>query len=135
VDAGVDGLTAINTVRALSIDIETGRPSLSNKYGGLSGGAIRPIALRCVYELREKFDIPIMGCGGVSTWEHAVQFFLAGANAVQVGTAALQTLNRFNSINFGILEYMEKKGVRNLDELVGVAHRNGGPLQTRRPTG
>jgi dihydroorotate dehydrogenase (NAD+) catalytic subunit len=126
VDAGADGLTAINTVRALSIDVESGKPALSNRYGGLSGGAIRPIALRCVYELREKFDVPIMGCGGVSTWEHAVQFFLAGANAVQVGTAALQTLARFNEINFGVLEYMERKGLKRLDELVGAAHRGRG---------
>jgi dihydroorotate dehydrogenase (NAD+) catalytic subunit len=126
VDAGADGLTAINTVRALSIDVESGKPALSNRYGGLSGGAIRPIALRCVYELREKFDVPIMGCGGVSTWEHAVQFFLAGANAVQVGTATLQSLTRFNSINFGVLEYMERKGLRHLDELVGAAHSKRG---------
>lgn len=136
VEAGADGLTAINTVRALAIDIETGKTSLSNRYGGLSGGAIRPIALRCVYELREKFDIPIMGCGGVSTWEHAVQFFLAGASAVQVGTATLQKLERFNDINVGVLEYMERKGMRTLDELVGAAHRNGGiPPRQNKPGG
>ncbi len=121
-EGGADGFTAVNTVRALYIDVERGRASLSNVYGGLSGGAIRPVALRCVYELRERFDLPIMGCGGVSTWEHAVQFILAGANAVQVGTATLQRLDRFNDINLGILEYMERKGVRSLGELVGKAH-------------
>jgi dihydroorotate dehydrogenase (NAD+) catalytic subunit len=122
--AGVDGFTAINTVRAYSVDIETGRSSLSNKYGGLSGGAIRPIALRCVYELRENFDLPIMGCGGVSTWEHAVQFFLAGASAVQIGSATLRRFDRFNEINAGILEYMERKGIGSIGDLVGAAHRD-----------
>jgi len=125
VEGGADGLTATNTVRAISVDIETARPSLSNVYGGLSGGAIRPIALRCVYELREKLDVPIMGCGGVSKWEDAVQFFLAGADAVQVGTATLEKLERFNDINVGVLEYMERKGVRSLGELVGRAHQSG----------
>ncbi|HYC11694.1 MAG TPA: dihydroorotate dehydrogenase [Nitrososphaerales archaeon] len=124
-EAGADGLTATNTVRAISIDVETGRPALSNVYGGLSGGAIRPIALRCVYELREKFDVPIMGCGGVSKWEDAVQFFLAGADAVQVGTSTLQRLDRFNDINVGVLGYMERKGIRALKDLVGRAHQSG----------
>ncbi|MDA4128108.1 MAG: dihydroorotate dehydrogenase [Thaumarchaeota archaeon] len=101
--AGVDELTAVNTVRAISIDVASGRPSLSNVYGGLSGGAIRPIALRCVYELRDNFDVPILGCGGVSTWEHAVQFLLAGANAVQLGTAAIADPAIYNDINLGIL--------------------------------
>lgn len=126
VDAGADGLTAINTVKSVSIDIETGRPSLSNAYGGLSGGAIRPVALRCVYELREKFDLPIMGCGGVSKWEHAVQFFLAGANAVQVGSATLARFALFNDINVGIISYLERKGIRSLAELVGASHRRSG---------
>jgi len=126
VGAGVDGLTAINTVRAFSVDIETGRPSLSNKFGGLSGGAIRPVALRAIYELRERFDVPIMGCGGVSTWEHAVQFLLAGANAVQIGSATLRRLDRFNEINAGVLEYMERKGIKSVDRLVGIAHEKLG---------
>jgi dihydroorotate dehydrogenase (NAD+) catalytic subunit len=67
VDSGADGLTAINTVKSFPIDLETGKPALSNGFGGLSGAAIRPIALRCVYELREKFDVPIMGCGGAGS--------------------------------------------------------------------
>lgn len=121
-DAGVDGITAINAVKALQIDIRTGKPSLSNCYGGLSGGAIRPIALRCVYELSENLDLPVIGCGGISTWEHAVQFFLAGASAVQVGTATLSNLALFNEINLGILSYLESKGYRSLQEMVGAAH-------------
>jgi dihydroorotate dehydrogenase (NAD+) catalytic subunit len=124
-DAGADGLTAVNTVRAFPIDIETGRQALSNGFGGLSGGAIRPIALRCVYELRENFDVPIMGCGGVATWEDAVQFFLAGADAVQLGTSTIKKFERFNDVNLGIISYLERKGLRNLADLVGAAHRGG----------
>ena len=125
VDAGADGLTAVNTVRAFPIDIESGRAALSNGYGGLSGAAMRPVALRCVYELREEFDVPIMGCGGVSTWQDAMQFFLAGADAVQIGTATLKKFEIFNDINVGIISYMEKKGVSRLSDLVGAAHRGG----------
>ena len=125
VEAGADGLTAVNTVRAFPVDIESGRPALSNGYGGLSGGAMRPVALRCVYELREKFDLPIMGCGGVATWQDAVQFFLAGADAVQVGTATIKRFDIFNDINIGILSYLERKGIRRLADLVGLAHRGG----------
>jgi dihydroorotate dehydrogenase (NAD+) catalytic subunit len=123
VEAGADGLTAINTIRAFPIDIESGRPALSNGFGGLSGPAIKPVALRCVYELRESFDVPIMGCGGVSTWEDAVEFFLAGADAVQLGTATIRKLQIFNEINLGVLSYLERKGVARLGEVVGGAHR------------
>lgn len=126
VDSGADGLTAINTVKAMPIDIESGKPFLSNGYGGLSGGVIRPIALRCVYELREWFDVPIMGCGGVSTWEHAIEFFLAGADAVQVGSATIKKFAIFTEINFGILSYLERKGFPNLKDIVGAAHNKGG---------
>lgn len=125
VDAGADGLTAVNTVRAFPIDIEAGRPALSNGYGGLSGGAIRPIALRCVYDLSENFDVPIMGCGGVGSWQDAVQFFLAGADAVQLGTATIKKLEVFNDLNLGVLSYMEKKGFSKLGDMVGAAHRGG----------
>ena len=121
-DAGADGLTAINTVRAFPIDVESGHPALSNGFGGLSGAAIRPIALRCVYELRERFDAPIIGCGGVATWEDAVQFFLAGANMVQLGTSTIKRFDRFNDVNVGVLSYMERKGFAKLEDLVGRAH-------------
>ncbi|MGD0477114.1 MAG: dihydroorotate dehydrogenase [Nitrososphaerales archaeon] len=126
VDSGADGLTAINTLKAMPIDIESGKPSLSNGYGGLSGGAIRPVALRCVYELREWFDVPIMGCGGVSTWEHAIEFFLAGADAVQVGTATIKKFAIFNDITFGVISYLDRKGFPNLKDIVGAAHNKGG---------
>ena len=126
VDAGVDGLTAVNTLKAFPIDVESGKPALSNGYGGLSGGAIRPVALRCVYELREKLDVPIMGCGGVATWEHAVQFLLAGADAVQLGTSTVKKFAIFNDVNIGIISYLERKGLAKLRDIVGAAHRKGG---------
>jgi len=132
VDAGADGLTAINTLKAMPIDIESGKPALSNGYGGLSGSAIRPVALRCVYDLREWFDVPIMGCGGVSTWEHAVEFFLAGADAVQVGTATIKKLAMFNDINLGVISYLERKGIPSLKDIVGAAHNKGGLAKATR---
>ncbi|MDG7026848.1 MAG: dihydroorotate dehydrogenase [Nitrososphaerota archaeon] len=125
VDAGIDGLTAINTVKAYPIDVESGRAALSNGFGGLSGPAIGPIALRCVYELREEFDVPIMGCGGVATWEDAVRFFLAGADAVQLGTSTISRFDLFNDVNLGIVSYLERKGFRSLADLVGGAHPGG----------
>lgn len=126
IDSGADGLTAINTVKALAVDLESGKPSLSNRYGGLSGEAIRPVALRCVYELREEFDAPIMGCGGVGSWEDAVEFFLAGADVVQLGSATMKTFSIFNDLNIGVISYLERKGIGNLKDLVGAAHRQGG---------
>ena len=87
VEAGADALTAVNTLKAMAIDTETMRPILSNVKGGLSGAAIKPVALRCVYDIQKQFDVPIIGCGGVSDWRDAVEFFLAGASAVQIGTA------------------------------------------------
>ena len=82
VEAGADALTAVNTLKALAIDAETQRPVLSNIKGGLSGAAIKPVALRCVYDIREELpDVPIIGCGGVGSWRDAVEFILAGASA------------------------------------------------------
>ena len=110
IDSGIDAITAINTVRAMAIDVETQRPILSNKFGGLSGTPIKPIALRCVYEISSKYDIPIIGCGGISTWEDAIEFFLAGASAIQLGSAIGDNwITVFDDINKGVLQYMNKK--------------------------
>ena len=100
VEAGADALTAVNTLKAMAIDPETMRPILSNIKGGLSGPAVKPVALRCVYDIREALpDVPIIGCGGVMDWQDAVEFFLAGASAVQVGTAiALGDMEVFQAI-------------------------------------
>lgn len=127
VEAGADGLTAVNTVKAFPIDVETGKQALWNGRGGLSGSAIRQIALRSVYDLREELDVPIMGCGGVATWEDAIRLFLAGADAVQLGTSTVKGFEIFNEINVGIIGYLERKGITRLGELVGAAHRGGLP--------
>ena len=124
IDSGIDAITAINTVRAMAIDVETQRPILSNKYGGLSGTPIKPIALRCVYEISSKYDIPIIGCGGISNWEDAIEFFLAGASAIQLGSAiGDKWVNVFDEINKGILEYMKQKNYSTIDEMVGLAKK------------
>jgi dihydroorotate dehydrogenase (NAD+) catalytic subunit len=125
VDSGIDAITAINTVRAMAIDVETKRPILSNKFGGLSGTPIKPIALRCVYEISSKFDIPIIGCGGVSTWEDAVEFFLAGASAVQLGSAIGDNwVGVFDDINKGIMQYMERNNYSTIKDMVGLAKKS-----------
>ncbi|MEE8179331.1 MAG: dihydroorotate dehydrogenase [Nitrosopumilaceae archaeon] len=123
-EAGIDAITAINTLRAMAIDVETERPILSNKIGGLSGSPIKPIAVRCVYEISKQYEIPIIGCGGISDWEDAVEFILAGASAVQIGSAVGDNwIQVFDEINKGILHYMEKKKFTNIQEMVGRSKR------------
>lgn len=124
VEAGADAITAINTVKAMKIDVKTGRPVLANRVGGLSGPAIKPIAVRCVYEIYERVKVPIFGCGGIASWMDALEFILAGASAVHVGTAiAFKGLGLFKSIAEGIKLYIERKGYRSVDEIVGFSHR------------
>lgn len=124
IEGGADAITAINTIRAMGIDVETQRPLLSHKIGGLSGAAIKPVAVRCVYEIASKYDIPVIGCGGVSSWDDAVEFILAGASAVQVGSAiGDKWLDVFSEINDGIANYMKKKGFSKIQEMVGLAKR------------
>ena len=121
--AGADALTVINTVRAMAIDAETMLPVLSNVRGGLSGPAIKPIALRCVYDIAECVKTPIIGCGGISDWRDTVEFLLAGASAVQIGTAiATEKPSLFQDINRGVTAYVKKKGFRSATELVGKSH-------------
>lgn len=123
-EAGADAITAINTVKAMAIDVETTRPILANKVGGLSGTAIKPIAVRCVYEVCREVDVPVIGCGGISTWQDAVEFMLAGASAVQIGTAiAFNGLDVFKSVANGVDAYIKKRGFRSVKEIVGLSHR------------
>jgi dihydroorotate dehydrogenase (NAD+) catalytic subunit len=122
--AGADAITAINTVKAMAIDIETAKPILSNKRGGLSGPAIKPIAVRCVYDIYERVKAPIIGCGGITSWQDALEFMLAGASAIQIGTAiALKGPRVFRSVVRGISAYLKRKGFRSVKEIVGLAHR------------
>ncbi len=125
VKGGADALTVINTVRAMAIDVETALPVLSNKRGGLSGPAIKPIALRCVYDVYERIKKPIVGCGGITDWRDAVEFFLAGASVVQIGTAvATRSPSVFKDINLGVDAYLKKKKFGNVKEIVGLSHRS-----------
>jgi len=124
VGAGANAITAVNTVRAMAIDVETMRPILANKIGGLSGAAIKPIALRCVFEIYRTVKIPIIGCGGITSWQDAVEFLLAGASAVQIGTAiALKDIEVFRAVAVGIDLYLRKKSLHNVKEVVGLAHK------------
>jgi len=125
VKAGADALTAINTVKAMAIDTETAMPILNNKIGGLSGPAIKPIAVRCIYEIHEQVKVPIVGCGGVTNWRDAVEFLLAGASAVQIGTAiAIKGPSIFKAVARGIDAYLQRKGFRSVEEIVGLSHRS-----------
>jgi len=121
--AGADAIVAINTIRAMAIDVQTQKPILSNRVGGLSGSAIRPIGVRAVYELYEAVRIPIIGVGGVLEWSHAVEYFLAGATCVQIGSAmALDYLGVFSKINEGLVAYMRSHRYTALKEMIGAAH-------------
>ena len=123
VRAGADAITATNTVRAIAIDAETALPILGNRVGGLSGPATKPIAMRCIYDIYERVKVPIIGCGGVANWRDAVEFMLAGASAVQIGTAiATEGPSVFQLVSTGMEEYLGRKGFRNVSEIVGLAH-------------
>jgi dihydroorotate dehydrogenase (NAD+) catalytic subunit len=122
VAAGADALTAVNTLKAMAIDAETMRPILSNVKGGLSGAAVKPVALRCVYDIHEMLDVPIIGCGGVTSWRDAIEFFLAGASAVQIGTAVADNVEVFQAVTKGVETYLRRKHYGSVKEIVGLAH-------------
>ncbi len=121
-DAGADGITAINTLAAMKIDIHTKSPILGNKTGGLSGPSIKPVALRCVYDISKELDIPVIGCGGIATGEDALEFLMAGARAVEIGTAIrLRGIGVFERVCGEIEAFMKENGYKNLQEIVGAA--------------
>jgi dihydroorotate dehydrogenase (NAD+) catalytic subunit len=123
-DAGANAITAINTIRAMCINIESGIPVLSNRIGGLSGKSVKPIAIRCVYEISKNVGVPVIGCGGIFSWEDAIEFMLAGASAIQLSSViGHEGLGTFQKVNFGIKKYLERKGLKNLSGLVGLAHK------------
>ncbi len=122
-DAGGDGVVAINTVEAMFINVEMRKPVLSNATGGLSGPAIRPIGVRCVYKLYEALEIPIIGVGGIEKWRDALEYIMAGASAVQVGSAlGRKELDVFREILAGIDLYLSNSKFKSIEEMVGVAH-------------
>ena len=117
--AGADGLSVINTALGMAIDINTRRPQLANITGGLSGPAIKPIALRMVWQVYNAVSIPIIGMGGIMNGDDAIEFFIAGASAVAVGTASFVKPRASLDVVDGIEEYLERHGMRSVGELVG----------------
>ncbi|MFW9818510.1 MAG: nitronate monooxygenase, partial [Candidatus Thorarchaeota archaeon] len=121
-NGGADGVVAINTLSAMKIDINTKRPILSHGSGGLSGKAIHPIAIKKVYDLYKALKIPIIGCGGVDSSEDIIEFFLAGASAVQIGTALYHGTEIITSINSKITQYLTLNGYTSINDIKGLAH-------------
>jgi len=120
-DAGADAVSLINTIVGMAIDVETQKPVLPNVTGGLSGPAIKPIALAMVYKVAQAVDIPVIGVGGIASASDALEFILAGASAVQVGTAAMISPKVFTDIVDGIDEYVRKSNLNSVSQLVGKA--------------
>ena len=120
-EGGADAVSLINTVLGMGIDIETCRPKLANIFGGLSGPAIKPIALRMVWQVAGSISIPIIGIGGITTPEDALEFLLAGSTAIQVGTANFINPQVTEEIIQGIEVYLEQKGIASVEELIGKA--------------
>ncbi len=122
-EAGADCITAINTASGMMIDIESRKPILGNKTGGVSGPALKAIAVRCVYEIYQKVNIPIIGTGVVSSGEDAIEMIMAGATAVGVGTACYyHGPTVFRKITNEMAAWMKKNKVKNLSQIRGAAH-------------
>ncbi|HEY7289288.1 MAG TPA: dihydroorotate dehydrogenase [Vicinamibacterales bacterium] len=118
-DAGADAVSLVNTFLAMVIDVETRRPKISNGMGGLSGPAIRPIAVRMVYECRQAVKIPVIGMGGIANATDVLEFMIAGANAVQVGTANFVDPFIWPKLMDGVRDYMERHRISRLADIVG----------------
>jgi dihydroorotate dehydrogenase (NAD+) catalytic subunit len=122
--AGADAISAINTVRALALDTTLQRPVLANRFGGLSGPAIKPIGLACVWQIYAKVKIPVVGIGGITTARDAYEYILAGARAVEIGTAvSTRGVGVFTEIVQGLSALLDATGYARLSEAVGAAHR------------
>ena len=117
--AGADGISMINTLTGMRIDIRTRRPIIRNNTGGLSGPAVLPVALRMVWQASQKVKIPIVGLGGISTWQDAVEMLLAGATALQIGTVLFTDPYAPIKIAQGLSDYMDENGIQSLSELTG----------------
>ncbi len=120
-DAGADALCVVNTLQAMSIDARTRRPTITRTFAGLSGPAMKPVALRMVWQVASAVNIPVIGCGGIMSGIDAVEFLLAGATAVQVGTATFRNPRAPLDVLEGIKGYMRDEGVRDVREIIGGA--------------
>lgn len=116
---GADCISVINTLLGMRIDIRSRRPILHNNVGGLSGPAIFPVAVRCVWQCYNAVKLPIIGMGGISTWEDAVEMMLAGASAIQMGTAIFTDPYSPLKVIDGLAEYMDRNGIKSLSDIVG----------------
>ena len=119
-EEGADGISLVNTFKAMAIDINKRQPVFENVYAGLSGPAIKPIALRMVHEVCKAVSIPVMGMGGITTWQDAIEFIMAGATCIQVGTANFLNPKIGLDIIKGIESYMDREGIKSLDEIRGI---------------
>lgn len=117
--AGADAISLINTLMGMEIDIHTWKPTLGNITGGLSGPCVKPVALRMVWQVAQKVHVPIIGMGGISSWQDAVEFFLAGADAIAVGTANFVDPTVTEKIILGLENYLKEKKLESIKELVG----------------
>ena len=118
-----DAIVAINTLKAMVISPEAGRPVLSNRFGGLSGPAVRPVGVRAIYDLHASVDIPLIGVGGIGTWRDAAEYIMAGASAFQVGSAVgTHGIGVIREINNGLGTFMERYGYGSIKDMVGAAH-------------
>jgi dihydroorotate dehydrogenase (NAD+) catalytic subunit len=122
-EAGADALSLVNTFKAMAIDIKKEKPVFNNVFAGLSGPAIKPIALRMVYEVAAAVNIPIIGMGGIMTWEDAIEYMMAGANAIQVGSGNFVKPDICIDIIEGINSYMNREGIKSLNEIIGIVRR------------
>lgn len=129
VDAGADILSLVNTLRGMAIHADTRRPLLANVFGGLSGPAIKPVALACVYDVyrnvARKAGVPLIGMGGISTWRDIVEFHLAGATAVSIGTATFVDPTCLTGLLDGVRRYLRDQGLDSVRALIGAAHPDG----------
>lgn len=123
-EAGGDGVVAINTIKAMKIEPELGMPVLKNKVGGISGPAIKPAGVRAVYEISGTVEIPVIGVGGINTGMDALEYIMAGASAVQIGSGVhYQGIDVFSKVNQEISEFMDRKNYSKLDEIIGMARK------------
>jgi len=120
-EAGADAISLINTLKGMAIDITRRRPLLGGITGGLSGPAIKPVALYMVYEVAGAVNVPVIGCGGITTSSDALEFIMAGASAIQVGTASFANPRAPLDVLEGIEQFMKKEGIDNLTDLIGTA--------------
>jgi len=123
-EAGADAISLINTLKGMVIDIDRRKPCLGNIVGGVSGPVIKPVALHMVFEAAKVVRIPVIGCGGIACAEDALEFIMAGATAIQIGTACLTSPDICLTILDGIKHFMVDKGVENLIDLIGVAQQS-----------